>query len=112
VKVSINSFIFLQWVREVIGGQFIVIDDRGKPGMLRWPACSRVISSKMHVIARSGVPHAGNLGERLVHFVLKAKTVFSARLSPCGTSVHFLYGNGSHSYRVTVTPDRAMPPQA
>jgi hypothetical protein len=30
-----------------------------------------------------------NLGESLVHFVLKAKTVFSSRIFACGTSVHF-----------------------
>jgi hypothetical protein len=48
-----------------------------------------------------------NLGERLVHFVLKAKTVVSLRFFVCGTFSTFLYGNGSHSNRATVTPDRA-----
>jgi hypothetical protein len=33
-----------------------------------------------------------NLGERLVHFVLKAKTVFSPRFFACGTFSTFLYG--------------------
>jgi hypothetical protein len=41
-----------------------------------------------------------------VHFVLKAKTVFSPRFFACGAFSTFLYGNGSHSKRVTVTPDR------
>jgi hypothetical protein len=49
-----------------------------------------------------------NLGERLVHFVLEVKTVFSPRFFACGTFSTFLYGNGSHSNRVTVTPDRAI----
>jgi hypothetical protein len=51
-----------------------------------------------------------NLGERLVHFVLTATTVFSLRFFACGTFSTFLYGNGSHSNRVTVTPDRDMYP--
>jgi hypothetical protein len=50
-----------------------------------------------------------NVGKRLVHFVLKAKTVFSPIFFACGTFSTFLYGNGSHSNRVTVTPDRAIP---
>jgi hypothetical protein len=44
----------------------------------------------------------------LVYFVLKAKTVFSPRFFACGAFSTFLYGNGSHSNRVTVTPDRAI----
>jgi hypothetical protein len=48
------------------------------------------------------------LGERLVHFELKAKTVFSPRFFACGTFSTSLYSNGSHSNRVTVTPDRAI----
>jgi hypothetical protein len=44
----------------------------------------------------------------MVHFVLKAKTVSSPRFFACGTFSTFLFGNGSHSNRATVTPDRAM----
>jgi hypothetical protein len=50
-----------------------------------------------------------NLGERLVHFVLKAKTVLIfSHFAACGTFSTFLYGNGSHSNRATVTRDRAI----
>jgi hypothetical protein len=59
-------------------------------------------------IARSGVPHAGESGRTLGTFVLKAEMVFSPRFFACGTSSTFLYGNGSHSNRVTVTPDRVL----
>jgi hypothetical protein len=44
-----------------------------------------------------------NLEERLVHFALNAKTVFTPRFFACGTFSTFLYGNGSHSNHVTVT---------
>jgi hypothetical protein len=49
-----------------------------------------------------------NLGERLVHFVLKDKTVFFSQSFRARYLSTFLYGNGSHSNSVTVTPDRAI----
>jgi hypothetical protein len=59
-------------------------------------------------IARSGVPHAGKSGRALGTFCTKAKTVFSPRIFAFSTFSTILYGYGSQSNRVTVTPHRAM----
>jgi hypothetical protein len=59
-------------------------------------------------IARSGVPHAVKSGRTLGASCTESKDgIFSQifRVRYLGT---FLYGNGSHSKRVSVTPDRSI----
>jgi hypothetical protein len=65
----------------------------------------RPLMHKVGCMARSGVSHAGKSGRRcVVHFVLRTKNRICRPLFRLRYCCTFLYGNGTHSNRVTVAP--------